>query len=101
MQDTTNVSSYGWLYRQRHLLFSVLVLLDGFMIGGLATSFMIRNLILDRCCSADLMNKVVYNLLDPLVFYYVFFGGALLLLAIITVGVWFADKASRRGKLRG
>ena len=101
MQDAIDISSYRWPYRQRHLWFSVLVLLDGFMLGGLATSFMIRNLILERCCGAIPMNMAVYNLLDHLVFYYVFFGGALLLLAIITVGAWFADKALRRGKSCG
>ncbi len=62
--------------------------LGGFSLGGLATSFMVRNLILERCCGANPIDPLAYNLLDHLIPYYEFFGSGLVLAVILTASVF-------------
>jgi len=57
---------------------------------------MIRNLVLDRCCSDDRFDVDVYNLLDHLIPYYLFFGGGLLVSVAVTVLMWFVTRPRRQ-----
>jgi len=77
---------------KRHLAFSFLLGLSGFMLGGLMMSFVFRNLVLARCCGQNQFNQSVYNLLDHLIPYYVFFSGMFLLLLISLLLLWALEK---------
>ncbi len=76
-------------------LFPILLLLDGVAFGGLVTSCLIGNLILNRSLSASQMNQTLYNLLDHIFPYKIFFAAMLCGVVILTMVVSFV------GKLRG
>jgi mannose/fructose/N-acetylgalactosamine-specific phosphotransferase system component IID len=73
-------------------------MLGGFMLGGLVTSLMMRNLVLRMMDQYQTQTQViaVYNLLDHLIPYYVFYGGALLVLMFLTACVWFITKSPKK-----
>ncbi len=77
----------------RKRLFSILLLLDGFAFGGLVASFLIGNLILDRSLSASQMNQMLYNLLDHIFPYKIFFTAMLCVVIILTMVVSFVGKS--------
>jgi hypothetical protein len=83
--------------RRRVLLLSVLLVLDGFALGGCLTSLMMRNLILEMMTvyKDPAQALAVYNLFDHLIPYYLCYGGALLALTVTTVCVWLAVKPTR------
>ena len=95
MQNISSASKSSAFHERRGLLLAILLLLDGFMLGGIVTSFRVRDLLLEKCCSANRMELSIYNLLDYLVPYYLFFGGALIVLIAITIIVWLVTKPSR------
>lgn len=74
---------------------AILLLLDGFALGGLVASFLIGNLILDRSLSASQMNQTLYNLLDYIIPYKIFFAAMLCVVVILTMGVWLIGKPNR------
>ncbi|MFQ5814211.1 MAG: hypothetical protein ACE5I2_13630 [Anaerolineae bacterium] len=86
------------LRRRRTFLLSVLLMLGGFMLGGFVTSLMMRNLVLTMMDQYQTQTQViaVYNLLDYLIPYHVFFGGALLAFMFLTACVWFITKLPRK-----
>jgi hypothetical protein len=87
----TQLASNRSVFQGRQIaLLPILLLLDGFMLGGCVVLFMVRNLLLEKCCSTEPMVGAVYNLLDYLIPYYLFFGGALIVCAGLTVLVWKA-----------
>ncbi len=73
-------------------LFSMLLLLDGLALGGLVASFLIGNLILDMSLSASQMNQTLYNLLDHIFPYKVFFAAMLCVVVFLTMVVSFVGK---------
>ncbi len=73
-------------------LFSMLLLLDGIAFDGLVASFLIGNLILDRSLSASQMNQTLYNLLDHIFPYKVFFAAMLCVVVFLTMVVSFVGK---------
>jgi hypothetical protein len=82
---------------RRVLLLSVLLLLDGFALGGCLTSLMMRNLVIEMMAVYEDSAQVlaVYNLFDHLLPYYLCYGGALLALTVTTVCVWVAVKPTK------
>ena len=85
------------LRRRRTLLLSILLMLDGFALGGCVTAVMMRNLVWRMMALYRDQAQVlaVYNLLDHLISYYVCYGGAVLALTLATGCVWFLT--DRRG----
>lgn len=79
----------------RKRLYPILLLLDGFALGGLAAVFLTSNLILDRCCSAGHTNQAIYNLLDYIFPYKIFFAMILCVLVISTLVVGSIGKPRR------
>ena len=79
------------------MLLSVLLLLDGFALGGCLTSLMMRNLVFGMMAVYEDAAQIlaVYNLLDHLIPYYFCYGGALLALTVTTVCVWLAVKPTK------
>lgn len=73
---------------------SVLLVLDGFALGGCVMSLMMRDLILRMMAVYQDPAQVVavYNLLDHLIPYYLCYGGALMALTFTTACVWFATR---------
>jgi mannose/fructose/N-acetylgalactosamine-specific phosphotransferase system component IID len=71
-------------------------MLGGFMLGGFVTSLMMRNLVLTMVDQYQTQVIAVYNLLDHLIPYYVFYGGALLALMFLTACVWFITKSPKK-----
>ena len=92
------IPSKGSLRRRRTFLLSVLLMLEGFTLGGLVTSLMMRNLVFRMMDQYQTQTQViaVYNLLDHLIPYDVFFGGALLALVLITACVWLLPSLQNR-----
>lgn len=88
MQSSQFVSNRATFQGWRIFPLSILLLLDGIMLGGCIALFIVRNLLLDKCCSTEPLVGAVYNLLDYLIPYYLFFGGALIVFAGLTVLVW-------------
>ncbi len=88
MQSTQLASSRNVFQGRQIAPLSILLLLDGFALGGCVVLFMVRNLLLEKCCSTEPMVGTVYNLLDNLIPYYLFFGGALIVFAGLTIFVW-------------
>ncbi|MBI5030998.1 MAG: hypothetical protein HZB51_10760 [Chloroflexi bacterium] len=79
--------------RKRFL--AILLLLDGFALGGLAALFLINNLIWTKCCTVGgRMSQTLYNLFDYIFPYTIFFAAMLCVVVILTTVVWF-------GKSRG
>jgi len=91
-------TEYSWRLRQRPFLLSVLLMLGGFMLGGLVTLLMMRNLVLRMMGQYQTQTQVitVYNLLDHLIPCYIFYGGALLALMFLTACVWFITKSPKK-----
>ena len=85
MQSTHLVSNHNVFQGRRIVPLPILLLLDGFMLGGCVVLLIVRDLLLAKCCSTEPMVGSVYNLLDYLVPYYLFFGGALIACAGLTV----------------
>ena len=83
--------------RRRALLLAVLLVLDGFALGGCLTSLMMRDLIAQMMAvyKDPAQALAVYNLVDHLIPYYLCYGGALLALTVSTVCVWWAAKPTR------
>lgn len=83
---------------QKALLY-VLLVMDGVALAGCVTSLIMRHLVFEMMAvyrdEAQIM--AVYNLLDHLIPYYLFYAGALLVLGATTACVWLA---SRRARLR-
>lgn len=98
MRDTTLATTV--FQGQKFLVLSMFLLLDGFALGGCAVLLMIRNLLLEKCCSAEPV-WAIYNLLDYLVPYYLAFGSALLILIVATVFVWLTIKHFSIGWMKG
>lgn len=73
---------------RRKSLLVLLLILDGFVLGGCVMLALMRNLVLRFCCSSEPPRWDVYNLLDHLIPYYAVYGGALLILLFTTVLLW-------------
>ena len=95
MQNSQSLPKRDVFQRRRIAPLFILLLLDGFMLGGCVTSWMVRNLLGEKCCSSEPMVVSVYNLLDYLIPYYAFFGLALIGFAVLTLLVWKASTSSR------
>ncbi|MGB3904786.1 MAG: hypothetical protein WBB22_07670 [Anaerolineae bacterium] len=82
------------LRRRRAVVLSVLLVLDGFALGGCVTSLMMRDLVGRMMAVYQDQAQViaVYNLIDHILPYYLYFGGALLALTVTTACVWFATR---------
>lgn len=92
------IPTKGSLRRRRTFLLSVLLMLQGFMLGGCVTTWMIRNRVFRMIDLYQTQPQLpgwlaVYNLLDYLILYDVFFGGALLTLMFLTACMWFITKS--------
>ncbi len=75
---------------RRRLFLTTLLMLEGFMLGGLVTTWLMRNLVLRMMSQYwdQTQSIAVYNLLDHLVPYYLFFGGGFLALALALAALW-------------
>ncbi len=83
---------------RRSRLFGLLLFLDGLMVGGLVTAWMIRDLIQSRCCTPGRLPVwAVYDLLDPLVPYYLLYGTGILLLGLSTLVLWVSKVRIKAG----
>jgi len=91
-------AEYSRRLRRRPFLLSVLLMLGGFMLGGFITSLMMRNLVLTMMDQYQAQTQViaVYNLLDHLIPYHVFYGGALLALVFLTTCMWLITRSPKK-----
>jgi hypothetical protein len=93
------VPSLGSLQQRRGILLSVLLIMDGFALGGCVTSLMMGNLVQGMMAVYErdwAQWLAVYNLLDHLIPYYLCYGGALLALTFTTACVWFVSRPPAR-----
>jgi hypothetical protein len=90
MQNSQNASKHPLFHgpQIRIILLRSLLLLDGFTLGGCVVLLLVRNLLLEKCCSTEPMVGAVYNLLDDMIPYHLFFGGALMVCAGLSVLAW-------------
>ncbi len=71
---------------------SLLIFLNGFALGGLVVLVTVRYLILHNCCASGQWEPGYWELADRLLPYYLAFGGASLLLALVQIIVRSIDK---------
>jgi len=88
------VATEDFIGRRRELLLAVLLVLDGFALGGCLTSLMMRDLVARMMAVYNDPAQVlaVYNLFDHLIPYYLCYGGTLLALTVTTASVWLAAR---------
>ncbi len=78
---------------RRALLIRILLVLDGFLFGGLFTAWLMRNLLLSFCCNSGPPVWPVYNLLDHIFPYLLFYAAGVLVVGSITVLMWLGNRA--------
>jgi hypothetical protein len=74
-------------------------MMDGAALGGCVTSLLMRNEVLRMMAlyeRSEAQRLAVYNLLDHLIPYYFFYGGALSVLILTTACVWFFTRPPTR-----
>nr|MBC7244234.1 hypothetical protein [Chloroflexota bacterium] len=98
-QDQVMTEKKPWqlLYRQRTSLLSILLLVTGFALGGCVTSWMMRGMVLEMMNIYQDQAQVlaVYNLLDHLIPYYLYFGVALVVCVAVMLFVWLGTRTPK------
>jgi hypothetical protein len=96
-QALTEKKPWQLLYRHRTPLLSILLFVTGFALGGCITSWMMRSLVLKMMNVYQDQTQVlaVYNLLDHLIPYYLYFGAALAVCVAVTFFVWLGTRTPK------
>ncbi len=71
--------------------------MSGFALGGCVTSWMMRNLVIKmmNIYQDQTQALAVYNLLDHLIPYYVYYGVALAVCVTVTISVWLVTRTPK------